>query len=234
MRTVSGKRPALRQKSNPYTVLSTATTETAPFWRTLLPGDLNFKHQLTGVSFKVEVLQKWPLSREHKFDAQRPYDAYDPMLHVVQTFEFSRPRTQTLGLGLVHFKYSQRAVAEPRPAGIHDNYVTQEYVDQVVAGMQHDIDWDDISKIRILRWDQNFCTFELVRTIDGRDVTIKLDGRPGDTDTGIIKPNFDVAWKPWHYKHHAHKFKDELQLDFAPRNGAEFECFPNAVDEYSV
>ena len=90
------------------------------------------------------------------------------------------------------------------------------------------------SKIRLLRWDYDSCTFEVVRTIDGRDVTIKLDGRPGDTDTGIIKPNFAVDWNPWHYKHHAHKFKDELQLDFAPRNGAEFENFPNAVDEYSV
>ena len=165
-----------------------------------------------------------------------PYDAYDPMLHVLRTFEFARPRTDTFGLGLVHFKYSQRAVAEQRPAWVHDNYVTQEYVDEVVAGMQHDIDWHDISKIRLLRWDQNFCTFELVRTIDGRDVTIKLDGRPGDTDTGILKPNFKVLWSPWQYDHHAHQFKDELQLDFAPRTQEEYDFGPalKAVDEYSV
>lgn len=230
---------------NPYTVLvssgssgstaKAASESTEQFdWDNLLPDLPDHTMQSTGVGFKVEVPLKRPLSVEHKFDAQRPWDAYDPMLHVLRTFEFTRPRTQTLGLGLVHFKYSQRAVAERRPAWIHDNYVTQEYVDQVVAGMQHDFDWDDISKIRLLRWDYNSCTFEVVRTIDGRDVTIKLDGRPGDTDTGIIKPNFEVQWNDWHYNHYAHQFKDELQLDFVQQNVAEYEFFPNAVDEYSV
>jgi hypothetical protein len=136
-------------------------------WKHLLP-DLQEKiQQATCVGFRVEIPLKWRLSRE-QFDAQTPDDAYDPMLHVVQTFEFSRPRTDTLGFGFVHFKYSQRAEAEPRPASEHDNYVTQEYVDKVVAGMQHKIDWDDIAKIRLHRWDYNYCTFEVVRKIDGR------------------------------------------------------------------
>jgi hypothetical protein len=199
-------------------------------WKHLLP-DLQEKiKQATGVSFKVQYKSKWRLSREYKYDRDRPDDAYDPMLHVVQTFEFSRPRTDTLGLGLVHFKYSQRAEAEPRPASEHDNYVTQEYVDKVVTGMQHDIDWNDISKIRLLRWDYDGCTFEVVRKIDGSNVTIKLDGRPGDNDTGIIKPNFAVGWNGWHYKHHAHQFKDELELTFSPQKGQGGD----PVDEYSV
>jgi hypothetical protein len=202
-------------------------------WKDLLPELQERIQKANGVGFRVEIPLKWRLSRE-QFDAQTPDDAYDPMLHVVQTFEFSRPRTRTLGFGLLRFKYSQRAVAEPRPAWEHDQYVTQEYVDKVVAGMQHEIDWDDISKIRLLRWDYDFCTFEVVRKIDGRDVTIKLDGRPGgrpgDNDTGIVKPNFKVDWNGWHYKHYAHRLKDELELTFSPQKGQA----GNPVDEYSV
>jgi hypothetical protein len=203
-------------------------------WNNLLPELRKRIKEATGVGFKVEIALKWPLSREHKFDAQRPDDAYDPVLYVVRTYEFTRPRTDTLGFGLVRFKYSQRAVAEPRPAWEHDQYVTQEYVDKVVTGMQHKIDWDDIAKIRLHRWDYNYCTFEVVRKIDGRDVTIKLDGRPGgrpgDNDTGIVKPNFEVDWNGWHYKHYAHRFKDELELTFSPQKGQA----GNPVDEYSV
>jgi hypothetical protein len=219
---------------NPYLCHNswrTDTFRTDEFnWKDLLPDLQERIQQATGVGFKVEIPLKCRLSRQ--FDAQRPYDVYDPMLHVVRTYEFTRPRTHTLGFGLVRFRYSQRASAERRPAGEHDNYVTQEYVDKVVAGMQHEIDWSDISKIRLLRWDYDYCdcTFEVVRKIDGRDVTIKLDCRPGDNDTGIIKPNFEVGWNAWHYKHHAHQFKDELELTFSPQKGQ--DGYP--VDEYSV
>jgi len=204
-------------------------------WEKLDP-DLQ-KHilfKLTDVSFKVKIPLKRHLSSEHKFDTQWPLDAYDPMLYVMQTFEFSRPRTHELGLGCVHFKYSQRAMAEQRPAEEHDNYVTQQYVDKVVEGMQHEIYWNDISKIRLLRSSYNFCTFEVVRKIDGRDVTIKLDGRPSDNDTGIVKPKFKVEWNGWHYNHYAHMFIDKLKLNFASQNEAEYNFAPQAVDEYSV
>lgn len=158
---------------------------------------------LAGRVFVVNMKFQYPLSREvRKFPLDFPDDVYNPMLHIVRTFEFKRPiigATDSLvNLGLVHFKYSQRAEPEPRPPSVKDDYMTPEYVDKVCAGMKRDLEFDNITKIRLLLDGE----FEFVRKgADGQDEILK---------------DLNIHWNLYYRGHYAHKFKDELKLKHAP------------------
>jgi hypothetical protein len=97
-------------------------------------------------------------------------------------------------LGLVHFKYSQRSEPEPRPPSVKDDYMTPEYVDKVCAGMKRDLEFDNITKIRLLEGGQ----FEFVhKGADGQDEILK---------------DLNIHWGFYYIEHYAHKFKDDIKL----------------------
>ncbi len=161
------------------------------------------------------------MNREFQ-DDMRPWDEDNPVLEVVQTYDFKRPRADILGAGKLYValmillllflqKQSLAKSASPAERWARDDYVDKEYIEYCCARMARTREWDDISKIRLVRGDYNSCTFEFVRQgADGQDEILTAP---------------ELGWNSWHKKHHAHKFTEELQLTHAVVNGA---------DEYSI
>jgi len=172
------------------------------------------------LGFVVKCEFKYPLSHQVKYyPADFPSDAYDPMLNVVRTFEFKRPRTGDLdslvNLGLVHFKYSQCATPEERPKSVLDNTpCTTEYVNNVCAKMNQDMEISNIKQITLLEGGY----FEFVcEGEDGQDKIVKDETKYKPDDTPSLGPfKYNGSWPFWNYHYktqNAPRFESELQLN---------------------
>jgi hypothetical protein len=135
----------------------------------------------------------------------RPWDEDNPVLEVVQTYDFKRPRADILGAGKLYVAFTKRA--SPAERWARDDYVDKEYIEYCCARMARTREWDE----KLVRGDYNSCTFEFVcQGADGQDEILTAP---------------ELGWNSGHKKHHAHKFTEELQLTHAVVNGA---------DEYST
>jgi hypothetical protein len=126
---------------------------------------------------------------------------YDPLLSVVRTFEFERPRTGGLdslvNIGLINFKYSHRATPPEKPESVE---TTQEqewlkYVDDVCANMNKDMEISNIKQINLVQGGY----FEFVCEGENGQDTILKDERQY-TPLGPFQ--YDGFWPFWtyHYK----------------------------------
>ena len=145
--------------------------------------------------FEVVVRKECRLADIDENFYKLPPDAYNPRLHVVKRFEFSRPRG-----GKVHFRYSQRAEAEERPATVSDANVSEFYVSRACSYWRRDVEVKDISKVRLVRWEHGIRTFEFVREgAHGEDEVVRQD---------------DVYWHAANMQQDAHRFRETLLLEY--------------------
>jgi hypothetical protein len=158
---------------------------------------------------------------------------YDPLLSVVRTFEFERPRKGDLdslvNLGLINFKYSQRATPPEKPKSVFGFSNQQKewlnYVDTVCAKMNKDMNISNIKQINLVEggW------FEFVSQGENGTDTIVKDERQYTPD-GPFK--YDGSWPFWNYHYkteNAPKFKNILQLKLTKVTGRD-----RHADEYRV
>ena len=156
---------------------------------------------------------------------------YDPLLSVVRTFEFERPRTGDLdslvNLGLINFKYSQRATPPEKPKSVKTTQAADwlKYVDDVCAKMNKDMEISNIKQINLVEggWFEFVCQGE-----NGKDTIVKDERQY--TPRGPFK--YDGSWPFWtiYYKtENAPQFQSILQLKLTKVTGrARYQ------DEYSV
>jgi hypothetical protein len=156
---------------------------------------------------------------------------YDPLLSVVRTFEFERPRKGDLNslvnIGLINFKYSQCATPPEKPESVKTTEEQEwlKYVDDVCENMNKDMEISNIKQINLV---QGGC-FEFVCEGENGQDTIVKDERQY-THLGPFQ--YDGSWPFWnyHYKRiNAPKFESILKLKLTRLNGQ-----GRYADEYRV
>jgi len=191
-----------------------------------------FKDDLRGrikdnasLGFVVKCEFKYPLSHLVKYypkDLDMSND-YDPWLYVERTFEFKRSRTGDLdslvNVGLVNFKYSQRATLEEpksvqltqmgqavyvRESQVKPTPEQEAYVKKELDTMNIDITIDNIKKIRLNVGDFEFvCTGE-----NGQDQIMKNEEKNE-------KFYHNGSWPFWTYYYrnlYTYRFQSVLNL----------------------
>ena len=151
---------------------------------------------------------------------------YDPLLSVVRTFEFERPRTGGLdslvNLGLINFKYSQRATLPEEPKSVNADWL--KYVADVCTNMHKDMEILNIKQINLLEGGY----FEFVcKGENGLDTTVKDERQY--TPLGPFK--YDGSWPFWNHYYkteNAPKFESILKLKLTKQLGE------RRADEYRV
>jgi hypothetical protein len=157
----------------------------------------------------------------------------DPLLSVVRTFEFERPRTGDLdslvNLGLINFKYSQRATPPEQPKSVFGFSKPKqewlEYVDNECEKMNKDMKISNIKQINLVEGGY----FEFVCEGENGTDTIVKDERQY-TPVGPFK--YDGSWPFWnsHYKtEKAPEFQNILKLKLTKVYGR-----GRHADEYRV
>jgi len=81
-------------------------------------------------------------------DDMRPWDEDNPVLEVVQTYDFKRPRADILGAGKLYVTFTKRA--SPAERWARDDYVDKEYIEYCCARMARTREWDDIWFVGII------------------------------------------------------------------------------------
>jgi len=137
---------------------------------------------------------------------------YDPLLSVTRTFEFERPRIGGLdslvNLGLVNFKYSQRATPPEKPESVQTTQAWLNYVNDVCTNMKIDMQISNIKQINLVEGGY----FEFVCTREDGEDKIEKDERQF-TKSGPFK--YDGSWPFWNYLYkteNAPKFESILKL----------------------